>query len=100
MNVVTIDLGRSATRLHPLDEKVAREYTRGWDETGIPTREKRELLHLLEGNAILTGFSRAPEDTDRHAYMLTSSLEASAFFLYHLEAGKEYRKFSDNYKTW
>ncbi len=46
MNVLTIDLGRSATHPHPLDEKVAREYTRGWDETGIPTREKRELLHL------------------------------------------------------
>jgi len=32
--------------------------------------------------------------------MLTSSLEASAFFLHHLEAGKAYKKFSDKYKTW
>lgn len=34
------------------------------------------------------------------AYMLTSSLEASAFFIYHLNEGKEYRKFSDKYKQW
>jgi L-fuculose-phosphate aldolase len=44
--------------------------------------------------------SFARGDMLEEAYMLTSSLEASAFFLYHLEAGKEYRKFSDNYKTW
>jgi hypothetical protein len=30
-------------------------------------QERKELLHLLERNAILTGFSRAPEDTDPHA---------------------------------
>jgi L-fuculose-phosphate aldolase len=44
--------------------------------------------------------SFARGDMLEEAYMLTSSLEASAFFLYHLEAGKEYRKFSNNYKKW
>jgi len=43
-------------------------------------------------------FSRG--DMLEEAYSLTSSLEASAFYLYHLGAGKEYRKFSDKYKTW
>ncbi len=38
--------------------------------------------------------SFARGDMLEEAYMLTSSLEASAFFLYHLEAGKEYRKVS------
>jgi aldehyde:ferredoxin oxidoreductase len=75
MNVVTVDLGRPATRLHPLDEKVAGEYIGGRGVTirmlfdmGYTVRqERKELLHLLERNAILTGFSRAPEDTDPHA---------------------------------
>lgn len=29
MKVLTIDLGRSATHLHPLDENIAREYIGG-----------------------------------------------------------------------
>jgi len=44
--------------------------------------------------------SFARGDMLEDAYMLTSSLEASAFYLYHMEKGKEYRKFSDKYKTW
>jgi L-fuculose-phosphate aldolase len=34
------------------------------------------------------------------AYMLTSSLEAAAFYAYHIREMKEYRRFSDKYKTW
>jgi L-fuculose-phosphate aldolase len=44
--------------------------------------------------------SFARGDLLEDAYMLTSSLEASAFFIYHLNEGKEYRKFSDKYKQW
>jgi L-fuculose-phosphate aldolase len=44
--------------------------------------------------------SFARGDMLEDAYMLTSSLEASAFYLYHMESGKEYRKFADKYKTW
>jgi len=44
--------------------------------------------------------SFARGDMLEDAYMLTSSLEASCFYLYHLQGGKEYRKFSDKYKTW
>jgi L-fuculose-phosphate aldolase len=44
--------------------------------------------------------SFARGDMLEDAYMLTSSLEASAFYIYHLQGGKEYRKFSDKYKTW
>ena len=32
----------------PLDRMLQEYYAvRGWDEAGVPTREKRELLHLL-----------------------------------------------------
>lgn len=51
--------------------------------------------------------SFARGDMLEEAYMLTSSLESSAFFLYHMKkdgpkspAKKEYRKFTDKYKNW
>ena len=45
--------------------------------------------------------SFARGDMLEEAYMLTSSLESSAFYLAHREgSGKEYRKHSDNYKKW
>jgi L-fuculose-phosphate aldolase len=44
--------------------------------------------------------SFARGDLLEDAFMLTSSLEASAFFIYHLNEGKEYRKYSDKYKQW
>jgi L-fuculose-phosphate aldolase len=44
--------------------------------------------------------SFARGDMLEDAYMLTSSLEASSFYIYHLQGGKEYRKFSDKYKAW
>ena len=36
--------------------------------------------------------------TPEEAFMFTSSLEASSFYLYHMREIKEYRKFSDKYK--
>jgi L-fuculose-phosphate aldolase len=39
--------------------------------------------------------SFARGDLLEDAFMYTSSLEASSFYLYHMEEGKEYRKFSD-----
>jgi L-fuculose-phosphate aldolase len=44
--------------------------------------------------------SFARGDMPEEAYMFTSSLEASSFYLYHMREMKEYRKFSDKYKTW
>jgi L-fuculose-phosphate aldolase len=45
--------------------------------------------------------SFARGDLLEDAFMLTSSLEASAFFIYHfISDSKEYRKFSDKYKQW
>lgn len=59
--------------------------------------------HLKDYKVVLVrghgSFARG--DMLEEAYMLTSSLEASSFFLYHLKGnGKEYRKFSDKYKNW
>jgi L-fuculose-phosphate aldolase len=45
--------------------------------------------------------SFARGDMLEEGFMLTTSLEASAFFLWHLRGGaKEYRKHSDKYKDW
>lgn len=44
--------------------------------------------------------SFARGDMPEEAYMFTSSLEASSFYVYHMQETKEYRKFSDKYKTW
>lgn len=59
--------------------------------------------HLKDYKVVLVrghgSFARG--DMLEEAYMLTSSLEASSFFLYHLKGnGKKYRKFSDKYKNW
>jgi ribulose-5-phosphate 4-epimerase/fuculose-1-phosphate aldolase len=44
--------------------------------------------------------SFARDNTLENAYMLTSSLESSSFFLYHLKGKcRGYRKFSDKYKN-
>lgn len=73
-------------------------------EKTVGSQESAELVSealkdyrivMLRGHG---SFARG--DVLEDAYMLTSSLEASAFYLYHAEGGKEYRKFSDKYKTW
>lgn len=52
-------------------------------------------IALLRGHG---SFARG--ETLEEAYMITTSLEASAFYVYHLECGKEYKKFPDKYKSW
>ncbi len=44
--------------------------------------------------------SFARGDMVEEAFMFTTSLEASCFFLYHMRELKEYRKFAEKYKTW
>jgi L-fuculose-phosphate aldolase len=44
--------------------------------------------------------SFARGDMLEEAYMYTSSLESSSFYLYHLNESREYRKFSDKYTSW
>ena len=73
-------------------------------EKTIGSMEAAELVsELLKDYRVVMmrghgSFARG--DMLEDAYMLTSSLEASAFYLYHLQGGKEYRLFSDKYKTW
>jgi L-fuculose-phosphate aldolase len=70
----------------------------------IGTEETANIVsgHLKDYKIILMrghgSFARG--STLEDAYMLTSSLESSSFFLYHLKGkDKEYRKFSDKYKN-
>ena len=44
--------------------------------------------------------SFARGDMVEEAYMFTSSLEASCFYLHHMKETKEYRRFTDKYKNW
>ena len=44
--------------------------------------------------------SFARGDIPEEAYMFTSSLEASSFYVYHMQETNEYSKLSDKYKTW
>lgn len=44
--------------------------------------------------------SFARGDMLEEAYMYTSSLESSSFYLHHLSESREYRKFSDKYTSW
>jgi L-fuculose-phosphate aldolase len=76
---------------------VSVEKTVGSQESAEMVSEalKDYRIVMLRGHG---SFARG--DMLEDAYMLTSSLEASAFYLYHLESGKEYRKYSDKYKTW
>jgi L-fuculose-phosphate aldolase len=73
-------------------------------EKTVGSQESAELVSealkdykivMLRGHG---SFARG--DMLEDAYMLTSSLEASAFYLYHMESGKEYRRFSDKHKAW
>lgn len=71
--------------------------------TAVSEYLKDYRIVLMRGHG---SFARA--DLLEEAYMLTSSLESSAFFTYHLRAdtkgrktsSKEYRKFSEQYKKW
>jgi L-fuculose-phosphate aldolase len=73
-------------------------------EKTVGSQESAELVSEALRDyriVILRGHgSFARGDVLEDAYMLTSGLEASAFYIYHLEKGKEYRKFSDKYKDW
>jgi L-fuculose-phosphate aldolase len=73
------------------------EKTIGSEEAGLIIGEalKDYRVVMMRGHG---SFARG--DMVEEAYMFTSSLEASSFYLYHMQEMKEYRKFSDNYKTW
>jgi len=83
---------------------VSPEKTIGSEEAAHIVSEhlKDYKIVLMRGHG---SFARG--DMLEEAYMLTSSLESSSFFLYHLQTSgksksqrKEYRKFSDKYKNW
>ncbi len=83
---------------------VSLEKTIGSEEAGQIVSEhlKDYKIVLMRGHG---SFARG--DMLEEAYMLTSSLESSAFFAYHMKfhekvdgGQKEYRKFSDRYKNW
>jgi L-fuculose-phosphate aldolase len=77
---------------------VSLEKTIGSEEAAIAISEylKDYKVVLMRGHG---SFARG--DKLEEAYMLTSSLEASAFFLYHGSDGRrEYRKHSEEYKKW
>jgi L-fuculose-phosphate aldolase len=77
---------------------VSLEKTIGSGEAALAISEylKDYKIVLMRGHG---SFARG--DRLEEAYMLTSSLEASAFFLYHTEEERrEYRKHSDEYKKW
>ncbi len=77
---------------------VSLEKTIGSDEASHVVSEylKDYKVVLMRGHG---SFARG--DMLEEAYMLTSSLEASAFFLYHTRGErKEYRKHSDKYEKW
>ncbi len=73
-------------------------------ETTVGSQESAGLVSeaLRDHKAVMLkghgSFARG--DTLEEAYMLTSSLEASAFYLYHMETGRNRRSFSDKYRTW
>jgi L-fuculose-phosphate aldolase len=74
-------------------------------ETTIGSREASVVIsdYLREYKLVMLrghgSFARG--DMLEEAYLLTSSLEASAFFVYHLrDVNKEYRKYSEKYKDW
>lgn len=80
----------------------------------VPVISVEKTIGSEEGAAIISNYMRdykvvlmrghgsfARGDMLEEAYMLTSSLESSCFFLYSLrEGGKEFRKHSDKYKNW
>jgi L-fuculose-phosphate aldolase len=83
---------------------VSLEKTIGSEEASRVVSEylKEYRIVLMRGHG---SFARG--DMLEEAYMLTSSLESSAFYVYHMgshgkdQGGqKEYRKFSDKYKSW
>jgi L-fuculose-phosphate aldolase len=76
---------------------VSAEKTVGSQESAELVSEalKDYKIVMLRGHG---SFARG--DMLEDAYMLTSSLEASAFYIHHMRSGKEYRKFSDKYKNW
>ena len=76
-------------------------------EKTIGSEEASRIVsdHLRDYKIVLMrghgSFARG--DMLEEAYMLTSSIESSAFFLYHAQMqgkGKEYRKHSDKYEKW
>jgi L-fuculose-phosphate aldolase len=74
-------------------------------EKTIGSAEAAQVVseHLKDYKIVLMrghgSFARG--DMLEEAYMLTSSLESSAFFLHHApREGKEYRKHSDKYEKW
>lgn len=73
------------------------EKTIGSQEAGsVISKELQDYkVAMMRGHG---SFARG--DLLEDAYMYTSSLEAACFYLYHMGEGKEYRKFSDKYKTW
>ena len=77
---------------------VSPEKTIGSEEAALAVSEclRDYKIVLMRGHG---SFARGASLEE--AYMLTSSLESSAFFLYHTEAGRrEYRKHSDEYTKW
>jgi L-fuculose-phosphate aldolase len=73
------------------------EKTIGSREAGLLIGEalKDYRVVVMRGHG---SFARG--DMVEEAYMCTSSLEASCFYLFHMKEVKEYRKFSDKYKNW
>lgn len=77
---------------------VSLEKTIGSEESSRIVSEylKDYRIVLMRGHG---SFARG--DMLEEAYMLTSSLESSAFYLYHGQgSGKEYRKHSEKYDKW
>ncbi len=77
---------------------VSPEKTIGSEEAAVLVSDllKDYKIVLMRGHG---SFARG--DMLEEAFMLTTSLEASAFLLWHLKGkGKEYRKHSDKYKNW
>jgi L-fuculose-phosphate aldolase len=77
---------------------VSLEKTIGSEEAASMVSEylKDYKIVLMRGHG---SFARG--DMLEEAFMLTTSLEASAFFLWHLKgSGKEYRKHPEKYKNW
>jgi L-fuculose-phosphate aldolase len=77
---------------------VSPEKTIGSEEAAglVSNLLKDYKIVLMRGHG---SFARG--DMLEEAFMLTTSLESSAFLLWHLKGeGKEYRKHSDKYKNW
>ena len=97
MRDVIIPIDSEGSYLFKKVPVVTVEKTIGSQEAGgVISRELQDYkVVMMRGHG---SFARG--DLLEDAYMYTSSLEAASFYLYHMEEGKEYRKFSDKYKTW